>query len=316
MKRPVTIVTIQPPAPTGALDADGIVEAGLALFDAAAAIRPDVVCLPEYFNCMAAIPAADPERFGAPARRLIDSVARRARAARCCAVLPVVIDEGGKRFNRVYVFNRQGETVGHFDKVHLTEVERDRIGVTPGRSWPVFDLDFGRVGIMICYDGCFFESSRILALDGAEVVFWPSLQRRYTDDQLELQTRAHAYFNYIVVVRSSYGGLTSMDDSGAPMGGLSCVCDAEGTILARVQNRADWTSAVVDLARGPRGERSFGGQLGSLRTMRIEDRRPETYGALARGRDGARPSPIPPPHGPRVPLARPAASPHLDSRAP
>ena len=63
-----------------------------------------------------------------------------------------------------------------------------------GRQWPVFDLDFGRIAVMICYDGCFSETSRILTLQGAELLFWPSLQRSYTEDQLTLQNARPCVF--------------------------------------------------------------------------------------------------------------------------
>jgi len=301
MKRPVTIVTIQPPAPTRDLDATTITEAGLRLFDAAATARPDIVCLPEYFNCMGINPAEDPALFGAGARRLLEVVAARAAARRCYVVLPMIVDEAENRYNRAYLLDRQGRVAGSFDKVHLTQLERDEIRITPGNAWPVFDCDFGRIGIMICYDGCFVESSRILAVGGAEVLFWPSLQRAYTREQLALQTRSHAYFNYVAVVRSSYGGVTELDGEKGPMVGLSCVCDADGGLLAVVESRPDWTSAVIDLAHGPSGARSYGGQIGCLRQMRIEDRRPETYAALVNGLGQVPVSVVPAPHAARTP---------------
>ena len=167
-----------------------------------------------------------------------------------------------------------------FDKIHVTEVEHAQYGIVPGSDWPVFDLDFGRIGIMICYDGCFIESSRIIAIKGAQIIFWPSLQRSYTRDQLELQTRSHAYFNYTVIARSSYGGPSS-HDGGNSMVGLSCICAADGTILTAIDSKPGWTSANVDLDSQPRGVRTFGGVVGNLRDMRFEDRCPDKYELLS-----------------------------------
>lgn len=282
----VKIAVIQPPSPTEGYNSEAIQAAALDLFEQALGDdsgnedRPDVVCLPEYLNCMNHDSGHSEHIFGSAAQDLLDDVAARARRTRCNVILPLIIDDGGgKRYNRAHVINREGNLVGHFDKIHVTDVEREQFGIEPGSDWPVFDLDFGRIGIMICYDGCFIESSRVLALQGARIIFWPSLQRSYTRDQLELQTRSHAYFNYTAIARSSYGGPTSRDN-GDRMVGLSCICNAEGTILQSIDSHSGWTSARVDLDRQPQGVRTFGGLVGNLRDMRFEDRCPDKYGLI------------------------------------
>jgi len=279
--RCVRIATIQLLAPSPAVPADVTVRQGLALLEQALASSPDVVCLPEHFNCMDYRPGDDRTVFTSGARQVLQDVARRTSARRCAAVVPVVIDEAGRRYNRAYVIDRAGVVVGHFDKVHVTQIEREEMGIEAGTNWPVFDLDFGRVGVMICYDGCFTEPARILALEGAEIIFWPSLQRSYTKDQLELQTRAHALFNYVVVVRSSYGGAISVGGVERNVVGFSCVCAAGGEILTSIENRPGWAAAPVDLGRGPHGSRTFGGEVGCLREMRLDDRCPHTYDRIA-----------------------------------
>ena len=133
-------------------------------------------------------------------------------------------------------------------------------------------------------DGCFVESARSLALQGAEVVLWPSLQRGYTESELMLQVRAHAHFNGVVIVRSSYGTERGRPWRPGTMVGLSCVCGSDGHVVASLGRWAGWTSATVDLDAPPGGERSFGGETGVLREMRAADRRPETYGAITRTR--------------------------------
>lgn len=280
VSRCIKLAAVQPPAWSEGQGSRDVRTIGLELFDQAAAERPDVICLPEYFNCVDCAPEAYAERCGAAARGLLESVASRARANRCYVVLPLVIDVDGGRFNRAHLLGRDGRLIGHFDKVHVTEVERTELGIKAGSGWPVFDTDFGRVGIMICYDGCFPESSRILALAGAKVIFWPSLQRSYSRNDLELQMRAHAYFNYSVIVRSSYGGPMSGGPEAHRMVGLSGVCGDDGELLANLDGRAGWVAAEVDVGRERCGPRTFGGQLGSLRKMRFEDRRPDAYARL------------------------------------
>ena len=61
---------------------------------------------------------------------------------------------------------------GPITKTHLWAGER--FWFRAGDRYPVFHMDFGTVGLMICYDGGFPEVSRILALSGAELILCPS----------------------------------------------------------------------------------------------------------------------------------------------
>ena len=284
MARNVKLASIQPPFPAEDIPPEGLAEKSIELLDQALAGKPDLVCLPEYLNCLGFMESSPQEcekQFRAPAYAMLEAVSARARASQSYVVLPLVIEAGGRRFNRAHLLGRDGALIGYFDKVHVTQVERDQFGIDAGSDWPVFELDFGRIGIMICYDGCFMESSRMLAVNGAEIILWPSLQRSYTREELELQTRCHAYFNYTVIVRSSYGRRSTSPGLKADISGLSSICGAEGKMLASVDGIFGLVSAEVDLDCLPRGERTFGGAIGCLRKMRFQDRRPSTYYDLA-----------------------------------
>jgi predicted amidohydrolase len=75
--------------------------------------------------------------------------------------------------NTAVIIGRDGEPIGVYCKVHITQGERER-GLKAGDDWPVFELDFGRIGVMICHDMEFPESGRCLTLDGAEIIFYPT----------------------------------------------------------------------------------------------------------------------------------------------
>jgi predicted amidohydrolase len=77
-------------------------------------------------------------------------------------------------YNTAVLYDRNGELIGKYSKVHLYFPEEMDSGTVPGDEHPVFDLDFGRIGIVICYDNWFPESYRILALKGAELVLFPN----------------------------------------------------------------------------------------------------------------------------------------------
>jgi hypothetical protein len=79
--------------------------------------------------------------------------------------------------NAAVLFDRRGTVVGIYRKVHPVAVlGRDDLeaGITPGHEFPVFDCDFGKLGIQICWDAVFDDGWQALADKGAEIVVWPS----------------------------------------------------------------------------------------------------------------------------------------------
>jgi hypothetical protein len=85
--------------------------------------------------------------------------------------------EKGHFSNAAALLDRGGHVVGIYRKVFAV-VDRGgetaEGGVTPGTEFPVFDCDFGRVGIQICYDMAFDEGWAALARKGAELIVWPT----------------------------------------------------------------------------------------------------------------------------------------------
>ena len=77
-------------------------------------------------------------------------------------------------YNSAPLFDRQGNLIGIYDKVNLYDNELDA-GISPGESLPVFDTDFGKLGIMICYDSWHPAVATLLALQGAEVILCPNV---------------------------------------------------------------------------------------------------------------------------------------------
>lgn len=282
MSRPVRLATCQPPAPREGRSQEEIEQRALALLEQAGREGADIACLPEALNAASVDPAATSAELSASADRVLDAAAQTCRCHDMCAVVPLIRTEEGKLRNTACILDRRGDIVGVFDKVHVTATERTQHGICAGDDYPVFDLDFGRVGVMICYDGCFPEPARILALQGAEVVLFPALQRGWTETQLDLQVRARALDNFIYVVRSSYGTDPTEAWRAGMMVGKSCIVGPDGTILADLGRFTGVATREVDLDLPERGERTFGGEVGVIRDMRMADRRPETYGRLCR----------------------------------
>lgn len=113
--------------------------------------------------------------------------------------------DGPVVYNTSVLIGRNGEVEGKYRKVSLPHEEIDG-GLTPGDNFPVFDTDFGRVGMMICWDLQFPEPARMLALRGAEIVFVPV----WGGDII--LTKARALENQIYIVTSSYDTETAVFD--------------------------------------------------------------------------------------------------------
>jgi beta-ureidopropionase len=109
-----------------------------------------------------------------------DAFTRKAREHSCYIVVPTyLLDSKEKKVcsNAAILVGRKGEVLGTYRKIHLVvSLERGTMesGCTPGKSLPVFDCDFGKLGIQICYDMDFGGGWAELARRGAELIAWPT----------------------------------------------------------------------------------------------------------------------------------------------
>ncbi len=78
--------------------------------------------------------------------------------------------EDGTRHNTAILLDRRGEIVGVYRKTHLALGEYEG-GMSPGNEYPVFDTEFGRIGMLVCWDAYFPEAARAMTFKGAEILF-------------------------------------------------------------------------------------------------------------------------------------------------
>jgi predicted amidohydrolase len=105
---------------------------------------------------------------------------RKAREHSCYIVVPTYLLESKPKkmcSNAALLVGRNGEVLGTYRKIHLVvSLDRGTMegGATPGDALPVFDCDFGKLGIQICYDMEFREAWAELTACGAELIAWPT----------------------------------------------------------------------------------------------------------------------------------------------
>ncbi|MFH1570082.1 MAG: carbon-nitrogen hydrolase family protein [Gemmatimonadota bacterium] len=166
--------------------------------DQAAADRPDIVCLPETFGkegVAGATAASVAEPVPGPTTEM---AMERARRYGTYVICPLIERRGEVLYNSAVVIDRQGQIAGTYEKLHPVTTTADftafEDGITPGREPKVFDLDFGRIGILICFDIQWAREWARLGEMGAEVVFWPSAY----DGGFPLQARAWDHHYWVV----------------------------------------------------------------------------------------------------------------------
>lgn len=199
--------------------------------DAAAASPCDVICLPEFFAA-AMLPVRP--AFAAVAEdvpgRTTARMADWARVHRTHVVCPLIARRSGHCYNTTVLIGRNGAILGKYDKRHLSPREMQRGGSCGARPPVVLATDFGKVGLLTCFDANWPEEWAALRAGGAEIVFWPSAYGG------GLPLRAHAALNNYFLVTSPWG---------AP--GQAEVIDPTGTVAAASATGKPWTAAAVNL---------------------------------------------------------------------
>jgi predicted amidohydrolase len=98
-----------------------------------------------------------------------------------------------------------GDTVGVYRKVHLWAKEREYF--TPGKTFPIFQTKFGKIGLGICYDLEFPEPARIMALQGAEIIVYSSAQMKPMQRMIDTYVCSRAGENTVFVCHSNRVGV-------------------------------------------------------------------------------------------------------------
>jgi predicted amidohydrolase len=190
--------------------------------------KTDVVLLPEgitvvgtgksYYDVAEPVPGPTTKTLGELARKRNTYIAA-----------GIYEREGAFLYNTSVLLDRKGKLVGKYRKVYLPREEIES-GITPGNDYPVFDTDFGKVGMMICWDVQYADPARALALRGAELILLPIWGGNMT------LTRARAIENSVFVALSGYDIETS-------------IIDRKGETVATAPGPDTAVVATVDLNR-------------------------------------------------------------------
>jgi beta-ureidopropionase len=136
--------------------------------------KPDFVCLPEVFPFAGVEKQTTPGEKVEISGRVLIRFAEFAKQNNCYTICPVYTRQDGKLFNSAIVFDRKGNRIGYYDKIHLADYEI-RDGFTCGSLiQPVIKTEFGPIGIQICFDIEWDDGWTMLRQQGAKIIFWSS----------------------------------------------------------------------------------------------------------------------------------------------
>jgi predicted amidohydrolase len=190
------------------------------------------------------------------------------------AVVGLLERDGDKLYNAAALVGPKGFVAG-YRKTHLPHVGIDRFNDRGDGPFAVHDLGGLRVGMTICYDGSFPETSRVLALAGADLIVLPTNWAPQGERAGRLLVPARALENRIYYAAVNRIG----EERGYRFIGLSRIADVTGDLLAASDDDADTILyARIDPERAR--QKKIVNIPGEYEVDRVHDRRPDLYGPI------------------------------------
>ncbi|SFC55238.1 Carbon-nitrogen hydrolase [Alkalibacterium subtropicum] len=226
--------------------------------------KPDVLVLPEMWN-VSFFPddlKENSDKDGEETKRFLSGLARKHQVNIVGG--SVAVESGGHYYNTSYSFNREGELVHTYNKVHLFSPSNEHKKFTAGNELGIFELDGIKVGVATCYDLRFTEWIRRMALEDVQVLFIPAAWPHPRVQAWETLLCARAIENqFFVVGVNSIGTTDKLTFCGhstiySPLG--------ERVTSAREEEKLLWADLDLDSIAKARREIAV-----------YQDRRPELY---------------------------------------
>jgi len=207
------------------------------------------------------------EKIPGPSTRPFMAMAAKYKVTFICPVFEES-DVAGIFYNTAVVIGDTGEIVGKYRKIHLPDMEgwREKKYFAKGDlGFPVFQTEWARFGILMCWDNFFPEAARILALSGAEIIFCPTTAAFDSHEIWQTVITANAICNNCYSFRLNRTGM----EKGLSFYGKSFCASPYGELLFRPSTNTEGiiiAEVVSYLQKSIRPEWSF-----------IKDRAVEAY---------------------------------------
>jgi len=160
--------------------------------------------------------------------------------------------DGAQVYNTSYVFDRKGEKIAKHRKMHLFDIDveggqyfKESDVLSPGVDVTVFETEFCKIGLGVCYDIRFPELSRLMVLEGAEVIIFPAAFNMTTGPaHWELNFRGRALDNQVYTI----GAAPARDLKASYHSyGNSIVVSPWGNVINRMDEKEGYIIEEIDL---------------------------------------------------------------------
>jgi len=258
----------------------------LRMIDKAADTHPQLMVLPEcvypaYY--ISPLIVKNPFEFQRSTIELITEVKARAKLYKCYIAIGIVEADIANNilYNSALLINPEGKEVGRFRKSYLWHF--DSHWFCEGDQYPVFETEFGKVGMFICADGRLPEIVRCLSLQGANILIdltnWVTSgleKENLTNPQVEYMIPTRALENRVWIIAANKVG---MEAKSILYCGKSAVFTPEGQI-AKIASSCDEEILFYEIPLEKAIDKSIDHQINI-----IDDRRPELYSELVQPTD-------------------------------
>lgn len=201
----------------------------------------DLILLPEYSNCPGIIePVILKKYVENNTRDFFEKLKSEAKRLKCIIAAGVIVKENESRwFNRGIFVDRNGEIVFHYDKVHLTDSEKEDFNFTYGSDISLFEYEGIKFAFAVCFDIYLPDYISTLANNRVDIILNPSYQRAETGERIRIISQTRCIDSGAYLIRSSYG----IGDKNT--GGHSLICSPSGEIIVEAGNQPEILKADI-----------------------------------------------------------------------
>ena len=209
-------------------------------------------------------------RFAQPYEnnRIINEMAEIAKKLNVVLPISFFEKENNAYYNSIAVIDNDGKILGKYRKSHIPDGPGylEKYYFNPGDTgFKVWETKFGKIGIGICWDQWFPEAARIMALKGAEILFYPTaigdeIMSEYDSSSAwQRVMQGHAAANIVPVVASNRIGSETVKDQTNGFYGKSFICDRTGNIISEAsKDKEEIIIAEIDINENHLFRRNWG----------------------------------------------------------
>jgi N-carbamoylputrescine amidase len=231
-------------------------ERALTLAREAADRGAQIICLQELFRSQYFCQTEDADLFDlaepipGPTTQVLSGLAQQKKIVIVASLFER--RDAGVYHNTSVIIDADGTLLGTYRKMHIPDdpLYYEKFYFTPGdQGYRAFDTQYGRIGVLVCWDQWYPEAARLTALQGAKILFYPTAIGWHPAEKSQYGAghheawktiqRAHAIANGVYVAAVNRVGHEGPERAGLEFWGGSFVCDPFGAVLKEASQQRE-----------------------------------------------------------------------------